>query len=105
MSCIPAVLLIIGNMSLGYGVFIMRAQDHFFSPTLGYLLSLVPVLAVRRFSPRPITSALILILWTAAIYPLAGAFALAGALSAGLYLAVNKKGVLPIIASAAAVPV
>lgn len=103
LSCIPAVLLIIGNMSLGYGVFIMRAQDHFFSPTLGYLLSLVPVLAVRRFSPRPITSALILILWTAAIYPLAGAFALAGALSAGLYLAVNKKGVLPIIASAAAI--
>lgn len=103
LSCIPAVLLIIGNMSLGYGVFIMRAQDHFFSPTLGYLLSLVPVLAVRRFSPRPMVSAVILTLWTAALYPLAGAFALAGALSAGLYLAVNKKGVLPIIASAAAI--
>ena len=30
-ALIPVALLVIGNMSLGYGVFIMREQDHFFA--------------------------------------------------------------------------
>ena len=42
-ALIPVALLVIGNMSLGYGVFIMRDQDHFFAPILGYMVSLLPV--------------------------------------------------------------
>jgi len=81
LAIIPAVLLIIGNMSLGYGVFIMREQDHFFAPALGYLASLVPLFSIRRI--KTVWGKLLLLLvWTAAGYPLLGVFALIGTLTA-----------------------
>ena len=81
LAIIPAVLLIIGNMSLGYGVFIMREQDHFFAPALGYLASLVPLFSIRRI--KTVWGKLLLLLaWTAAGYPLLGVFALTGTLTA-----------------------
>jgi hypothetical protein len=90
LSYIPAVLLIISNTSLGYGLFIMRFQDHFFSPTLGYILSLVPVIAVNKElsnTRRGFTAALVtVVLWTAAVYPIAGIWALAGSVAAGTYV-------------------
>ena len=83
LAIIPAALLVIGNMSLGYGVFIMREQDHFFAPTLGYLVALVPLLAARNL--KPVWSRILfLVLWTAAGYPLFGVFTLAGTLSVSL---------------------
>ena len=48
LALIPVALLVIGNMSLGYGVFIMRFQDHFFSPVLGYLAALIPLGVINR---------------------------------------------------------
>lgn len=86
LGLIPAVLLIISNTSLGYGLFIMRAQDHYFSPTLGYLLSLVPVFIVKRELSKETRTPLLavtLIIWTVSVYPLAGVYALAGTLAAG----------------------
>lgn len=83
LAIIPAALLVIGNMSLGYGVFIMREQDHFFAPTLGYLVALFPLFATRHLK-LTWSRILFLLLWTAAGYPLFGVFALAGTLSASL---------------------
>ena len=80
LAIIPAALLIIGNMSLGYGVFIMREQDHFFAPVLGYIIALIPVFAAKRIKPIW-AKAVLIALWTACGFPLFGTFALAGTLA------------------------
>lgn len=80
-ALIPIALLIIGNMSLGYGVFIMRDQEHFFTPVLGYMASLIPVAAICRC--RQLWSRLALIaVWIMAGFPVLGAYAFIGAVSA-----------------------
>ncbi|MBR4793689.1 MAG: hypothetical protein IK038_08515 [Bacteroidaceae bacterium] len=90
LAIIPVALLVISNMSLGYGVFIMREQDHFFAPLLGYIVSLIPLFAVRRI--QPVWGRIILlVLWTAIGYPLFGTFALVGTLSASC-LALIEQG-------------
>lgn len=80
LALVPVALLVIGNMSIGYGVFIMREQDHFFAPTLGYLSALIPLFAVSH-----IKSAwgriLMLLIWTAIGFPLLGTFAFIGTLA------------------------
>lgn len=98
LSFIPAILLIISNTSLGYGIFIMRVQDHFFSPTLGYLLSLVPVIAVRKelscnhqASAGFIMPLATVVLWAAIMYPFAGIWALAGTLAAGVCVLTSSQ--------------
>ena len=80
---IPSVLLVIADVSLGYGIFIMRSQDYFFAPLLGYLLALVPVFAARRISNAAIRTAMLAV-WSAAGFALAGAYALAGTLAAAI---------------------
>lgn len=81
LAIIPSALLVIGNMSLGYGVFIMREQDHFFAPLLGYLAALIPISAINRIKPAW-GKILLLVIWTAIGFPLFGSFALLGTLSA-----------------------
>jgi len=78
LALIPVALLIIGNMSLGYGVFIMRTQDHFFAPVLGYIISLVPLMVTDRI--RLVWGkAAFLTIWIAAGFVLFGTFAFTGA--------------------------
>ena len=79
LALIPVALLVIGNMSLGYGVFIMREQDHFFAPLLGYLASLIPLAVTARMKETG-SKILFLTLWTAAGFPLLGTFAFTGVL-------------------------
>ena len=83
MAAIPVTLLIIGNMSVGYGLFIMRIQEHFFAPTLGYLMILAIIASVRKTGPLWLKIALLTI-WAVIGYPLAGVFALAGTFAAGI---------------------
>lgn len=83
LAIIPVALLVIGNMSLGYGVFIMREQDHFFAPTLGYLVALVQLFSSNHLK-QVWSRILFLVIWTAVGYPLFGVFALAGTLSASI---------------------
>ena len=79
LALIPVALLVIGNMSLGYGVFIMREQDHFFAPVLGYLVSLVPLSLTGRFKALW-SRILFLAVWITAGFALFGTFAFTGAL-------------------------
>ena len=81
LAIIPVVLLIIGNMSLGYGVFIMREQDHFFAPTLGYLAALLPLFAIKRIKSSG-NRILLLTLWTAIGFPIIGTYAFTGIIAA-----------------------
>ena len=80
LALIPVALLIIGNMSLGYGVFIMRGQDHFFAPVLGYMISLIPISAVRQIKPVW-AKAVFLLVWIPAGFVLFGTFAFTGAIA------------------------
>lgn len=83
LALIPVALLVIYNMSLGYGVYIMREQDHFFAPLLGYITALIPLLVIRNI--RPVWGKILFIaLWTVIGYPLLGTFALVGTLSASI---------------------
>lgn len=89
LALIPVALLIIGNMSLGYGVFIMRSQDHFFAPVLGYLISLIPLSVAGRFKALW-SRILFLAVWIAAGFALFGTFAFTGAIVCGCATLVNK---------------
>lgn len=86
LAVIPVALLIIANMSLGYGIFIMRSQDYFFAPTLGYLLMLA-IMAATWKAPKLWQRISILAISAFAGYILAGVFALAGTVAAGIGLA------------------
>ena len=89
LALIPVALLIIGNMSLGYGVFIMRTQDHFFVPVLGYLVSFIPLSATKRL--KTLWSKLMfLVLWNVTGFPLFGAFALIGTIVSACYISVQS---------------
>ena len=90
LAIIPAVLMVIGNMSLGYGVFIMREQDHFFAPVLGYMTALIPVFAINRIKTLG-GRMLFLAIWTAAGFPLFGTFAFVGTLGASLSVLTGKS--------------
>ena len=81
LAIIPAAVLVIGNMSIGYGIFIMRAHDWFFAPVLGYLAALIPLFAAKN--TRSVWGrVLALAIWTSMGFILFGAFALAGTLAA-----------------------
>jgi len=82
LALIPVALLVIGNMSLGYGVFIMREQDHFFAPVLGYVVSLVPLAVIGKMK-SPWSKLLFIAAWIIAGFTLLGTFAFIGALIAG----------------------
>lgn len=92
LAVIPAALLVIANMSLGYGVYIMREPDHFFAPSLGYLAALIPLFTFRHV--RSLWGRILfLTIWTAAGYPVLGMFAFLGTVSASL-TALTQSGSL-----------
>ncbi len=90
LAAIPAAVLVIANMSLGYGMFIMRFQDYFFAPTLGYLLILGIASAVMNASKLWEKIAILTVMGFAG-YVLAGIFALTGVLVAGICVLVSAK--------------
>jgi hypothetical protein len=91
LALIPVALLVIYNMSLGYGIYIMREQDHFFAPVLGYITALIPLLSIRNI--RPVWGkTLFIALWTVIGYPLLGTFALVGTLSASILTLTEQEG-------------
>lgn len=89
LAIIPVALLVIGNMSLGYGVFIMRVQDHFFAPLLGYLAALIPISATGRIKGIW-GKILFLAVWIISGFILLGTFAFTGALAAACAILVRE---------------
>lgn len=90
LAAIPAALLLIANMSLGYGMFIMRQQDYFFAPTLGYLL-IIGISAATKNSNNIWKQIVILTVSAFAGFFLAGVFALIGVLTAGILVLVKSR--------------
>ncbi len=89
LAYIPAVTIIVFNLSLGYGMFIMREQDYFFSTVLGYLFALIPLLYEKRLS-APWKILLFRTLWITVGFILTGSYALVGVLAA-LLAGVRRK--------------
>lgn len=81
LACIPAVAIVALNLSLGYGMFIMREQDYFFSTVLGYLFALIPLLLEKRLS-KTWHTVLFRVIWLTIGFMLTGSYALAGMLAA-----------------------
>lgn len=96
LAYIPAVALIILNLSMGYGIFIMRKHDYFFSPVLGYIVTLVPL-----FTDKHLSSSwklfMFRIVWITIGFMLFGTYALTGALAALIARIRNEKTVISII--------
>ena len=90
LAIIPIALFVIGNMSLGYGVFIMREQDHFFAPVLGYIASFIPLFAIKRTKTTG-NRILLLVIWTVIGFPLLGTFALTGTLTAACVTLMDQQ--------------
>ena len=80
LAIIPVALFVIGNMSLGYGVFIMRMQDYFFAPVIGYITALIPLFTLNHIKTLW-QKTICLTLWTAVGFTLFGTFALTGTLA------------------------
>ena len=91
-ALIPVALLVIGNMSIGYGVFIMRDQEHFFTPVLGYMASLLPLAVISR--QKNLWSKILFIAgWIIAGFAVLGAYAFTGALAAACAELVSKDSI------------
>ena len=84
LAIIPPALLVIADMSIGYGIFIIRQQDYFFTPLIGCITALLTLLAFNRIRSA-LGKTVLIILWTAAGYPFLGIYALAGTLTIAVY--------------------
>lgn len=80
---IPVAALVIANMSLGYGLFMIRCNDHFFAPTIGYI-TILAIVSVTGHFQKAWEKIIILIASAAAGFILTGVFGLVGVAVAGL---------------------
>jgi len=90
LALIPVALLVISNMSLGYGIFLMREQEHFFCPLLGYMAALVPMIVFSRIKRRW-AQALFALIWSVAGFELLGSYALIGLMTAAFSSVVKPE--------------
>ena len=90
LAIIPVALLVIGNMSLGYGIFIMREQDHFFAPAIGFITALIPLLSLNHIKTGW-GEIIFLTLWTSVGFTLFGTFALTGTLALSVALLTDRN--------------
>lgn len=86
----PALILLWAVTSMGYLIFVSRAQDYFFAPVLGLLASLLLVWAVRKTRPAAGVAALIIVTATAG-YAIAGYYAIAALAAVAADLAVSDR--------------
>jgi len=88
---LPVAILVLSNMSLGYGIYVLGAFDHFFAPTIGYLFML-GIIGLTCRSGKFLSRIAILAVSAAAGFILAGVYALAGVVFAGLTVATAQNG-------------
>ena len=99
LAYIPAVAIIVLNVSLGYGIFLMREQDYFFSTVLGYISALVPLIYEKHLTSTWKTL-LFRVVWITAGFMLLGTYALVGALAALLAGIRDRKVAVTFITAA-----
>lgn len=92
-SFFPAILLLAGNMHLGYTLFIIKGLGFFFSPLIGYLVTIGMTLVLKKNSNHYM-SFLSILVFGIIVYPLFGFWALLGLISiaSGILFNNNRNG-------------
>lgn len=98
---IPAAALLTAAMSMGYTIFMVKAQGWFFTQTLGYLLALCGILCFTKCKGA-VCKLVFISVWTLAGYPLIGFYALLGTLAMAILSAGHGKSGIICPATAAA---
>ncbi len=80
LAYIPAVAIIALNVSLGYGIFLMKGRDYFFSTVLGYISALIPML-IEKHLTSSWRIMLFRFVWITVGFMLLGTYAIAGVLA------------------------
>ena len=75
LSLVPPFMLLLSAVDLGYVVYVLKSPGYLFSNLLGMMVVALGFWAYRRLS-MPGIRYLFMIVWTVAVYPLAGFYAL-----------------------------
>ncbi len=86
---IPLVGLLCSDISVGYWIYYMKAPGHYFTTSIGLLITMVAVL-INRFLPEKIKLAWIVI-WAIGAFPLFGWFSWIGTIFMAVEYFVNFK--------------
>lgn len=89
-SFFPAMLLLAGTMHIGYTLFMIKGLGFFFSPLIGYIVTVGMVLALKRIS-NLYFACLSLLLFVIIGYPLFGIWALLGQISIACLMLFNDN--------------
>jgi len=84
-TLIPAALLLVANMDLGYWIYVMKLHGYFFSSTIGTTAGVALLWVFRKLPEKLWIRASYIAIVIAAGYPLMGIYALAAALLMGIW--------------------
>ena len=101
---IPALMLVLAQMSLGYAIFKMKCDGYFFTPVMGYIMATATIWAFRSIRVKPVAIAL-LVIWTPLMYAVSGIYSVVAALMTGLVSACMDRDAKWRIPSIAAGPI
>lgn len=90
LALLPVVAIVASNAQLGYWIFYLKQPGYYYMALLSTLLLLLALLVYRRMN-EPLRMAVV-VLWCVAGYPLAGAWALVGAVVMGCYSVASAVG-------------
>lgn len=94
-TLIPAALLLVANMDLGYWIYVMKLHGHFFSSTIGTTAGVAPLWGFRKLPEKLWLRICYVVLVVAAGYPLMGIYALTAAFLMGVWIWRLSRKVTP----------
>lgn len=80
LAFMPSVLIAILNVCTGYALYIIKTPGFFFSPVIGYTITIFAILCIKRVK-SPVLSIPLIITWTILGYIAFGVYALASAVA------------------------
>ena len=94
-TLIPAALLLVANMDLGYWIYVMKLHGYFFSSTIGTTAGVALLWGFRKL-PEKLWLRICYVVWVvAAGYPLMGIYALTAAFLMGVWIWRLSRKVTP----------
>ena len=94
-TLIPAALLLVANMDLGYWIYVMKLHGHFFSSTIGTTAGVALLWGFRKLPEKLWLRICYVVLVVAAGYPLMGIYALTAAFLMGVWIWRLSRKVTP----------
>ena len=85
LALLPAAILLVNNMDLGYWVYLMKLKGYFFVPTIGTTAAVCLLWVFRRLPDKLWLRLAFLFVATAVGYPLMGVYALAAVILMGIW--------------------